>query len=75
MDGKPEFDKKGFIEIIKKLNIDAVRPSDLTLQLIKPLQISIITPGATCGEGEFLEIYKSILDQALNHLFPQNKSL
>jgi hypothetical protein len=68
-DGKAEFYKDGFIELIKKQRIDAVKPGELTSQLIKPLQRSISTPGSTCDEKEFTEIYNSLLEHALNDFF------
>ena len=67
--GKPTFDTKMFKVCLGSGDLTLKKPDDLPEMLLIPLRASVQTPGATCDQGEFDPIYRSILLSASRGLW------
>jgi hypothetical protein len=67
--GKPTFDRTLFKACLAAGTFTLTKPDDLPEALLIPLRASVTTPGATCAEGEFDPVYRSILLSASRGLW------
>lgn len=68
-DGVPMFHKDTFADELRNRELKAVMANDLRPVIMPILNNCISTPGATCGEHEFLPVYESILNYAISGMW------
>jgi len=68
-DGVPCFDKKQFSKALITEDFKIETIEELVPAVLPHLVRAISTPGATCGEEDFMPVYKSIVDTALRGMW------